>query len=229
MRLKIPQLREALQSRFRLEHHGVMVAQLLAHIDTLDAAVQNLTERIELALAPHARIVELLCTVPGVQAHAAQVLIAECGLDMTRFPTVAHFASWAGACPSHNESAGRRRTGRTRPGPRWLTDQLTECAKAAVRTKGTYLAAHYAQLRGRRGEPKAIGAIHHDILVAYYHIVRTRSHSASAGRRVKRLRSYVGDEEWGYAIGAPDWQPRPPRRGHAGGGAAGRGAPRAGP
>jgi transposase len=172
MRLKIPQLREALQSRFQIEHHGIMVAQLLAHIDTLDAALENLTERIELVLTPHAKIVELLCTIPGVQAHAAQVLIAECGLDMTLFPTVGHFASWAGACPGHHESAGRRRSGRTRPGPRWLTDQLTECARAAVRTKGTYLAAHFAQLRGRRGEPKAIGAIRHDLLVAYYHIVR---------------------------------------------------------
>jgi transposase len=174
MRPKIPQLREALASRFEIEHHGVMVAQLLAHIDTLDAAIQHLNERIELVLAPHARIVELLCTIPGVQTHAAQVLIAECGLDMTRFPTVGHFASWAGACPGHHESAGRRRSGQTRPGPRWLTDALTECAKAAVRTKDTYLAAHFAQLRGRRGEPKAIGAIRHDILVAYYHIVRDR-------------------------------------------------------
>jgi transposase len=172
MRLKMPQLREALQSRFQLEHHGVMVAQLLAHIDTLDAALENLTERIEVMLAPHAKVVELLCTVPGVQAHAAQVLIAECGLDMTVFPTVGHFASWGGACPGHHESAGRRGSGRTRPGPRWLTDQLTECARAAVRTKGTYLAAHFVQLRGRRGEPKAIGAIRHDLLVAYYHIVR---------------------------------------------------------
>jgi transposase len=172
MRLKIPQLREALQSRFQIEHHGVMVAQLLAHIDTLDAAIQNLTERIELVLVPHAQIIELLCTIPGVQAHAAQVLIAECGLDMTLFPTVGHFASWAGACPGHHESAGRRRSGRTRRGPRWLTDQLTECARAAVRTKGTYLAAHFAQLRGRRGEPKAIGAVRHDLLVAYYHVVR---------------------------------------------------------
>jgi transposase len=172
MRLKIPQLREALQSRFQIEHHGIMVAQLLAHIDTLDAALQSLTERIEIVLTPHADIVELLCTIPGVQAHAAQVLIAECGLDMTLFPTVGHFASWAGACPGHHESAGRRRSGRTRPGPRWLTDQLTECARAAVRTKGTYLAAHFAQLRGRRGEPKAIGAIRHDLLVAYYHVVR---------------------------------------------------------
>src|SRR5215204_237659 len=83
MRSKIPQLREALQSRFQIEHHGVMVAQLLAHIDTLDAALQSLTERIELVLVPHAQTIELLCTIPGVQAHAAQVLIAECGLDMT--------------------------------------------------------------------------------------------------------------------------------------------------
>ena len=91
MRAKIPQLREALQSRFMVEHHGVMVAQLLAHIDTLDQALQNLTARIELVLAPHAHIVELLSTIPGVQAQAAQVLIAECGLDMTVFPTVGHF------------------------------------------------------------------------------------------------------------------------------------------
>ena len=117
MRAKIPQLREALQSRFQIEHHGIMVAQLLAHIDTLDAALQNLTERIELVLAPHAQTIELLCTIPGVQAHAAQVLIAECGLDMSVFPTVGHFASWAGACPGHHQSAGRRRSGRTRPGP----------------------------------------------------------------------------------------------------------------
>jgi transposase len=172
MRAKIPQLKDALQSRFTIEHHGIMVAQLLAPIDTLDAALANLSERIEFVLVPHTETIELLCTIPGVQAHAAQVLIAECGLDMSVFPTVGHFASWAGACPGHHESAGRRRSGRTRPGPAWLTSQLTECARAAVRTKDTYLGAHYAQLRGRRGEQKAIGAIRHDLLVAYFHIVR---------------------------------------------------------
>jgi transposase len=172
MRAKIPQLKDALHSRFTIEHHGIMVAQLLAHIDTLDAALANLSERIEFVLAPHTETIELLCTIPGVQAHAAQVLIAECGLDMSVFPTVGHFASWAGACPGHHESAGRRRSGRTRPGPAWLTSQLTECARAAVRTKDTYLGAHYTQLRGRRGEQKAIGAIRHDLLVAYFHIVR---------------------------------------------------------
>jgi transposase len=172
MRSKIPLLREALANRFDVAHHGIMAAQLRGHIDALEAAIKTLDERIELALAAHARVVELLCTIPGVAVRTAQVLIAECGLDMTRFPTVAHLASWAGICPGHHESAGRRRSGRTRPGPRWLTEALTEAAKAAARTKGTYLAAHHAQIRGRRGEAKAIGATRHDILVAYYHIVR---------------------------------------------------------
>jgi transposase len=209
MRLKIPQLKEALASRFTIEHHGIMVAQLLAHIDTLDAALQNLTERIELVLEPHAQIIELLCTIPGVQAHAAQVLIAECGLDMTIFPTVGHFASWAGACPGHHQSAGRRRSGRSRPGPVWLTSQLTECARAAVRTKDTYLAAHFAQLRGRRGEPKAIGAIRHDLLVAYYHVVRDQVPFRELGpdwqrrrysveHRARRLQRQL--EALGYAV-----------------------------
>jgi transposase len=172
MRSKIPQLREALANRFDVSHHGIMVAQLLAHIDTLEVAIGMLDEKIEAMLAPHAKVVELLCTIPGVAVRTAQVLIAECGLDMGRFPTVGHFASWAGICPGHHESAGRKKSGRTRPGPRWLTEALTESAKAAARSKGTYLAAHHAQLRGRRGEPKAIGATRHDILVAYFHIVR---------------------------------------------------------
>ena len=209
MRAKIPQLREALQSRFQIEHHGIMVAQLLAHIDALDLALANLSDRIEFVLAPHEHIIELLCTIPGVQAHAAQVLIAECGLDMSLFPTVGHFASWAGACPGHHQSARRRGSGRTRPGPRWLTDQLTECAKAAVRTKNTYLAAHYAQLRGRRGEAKAIGAIRHDLLVAYFHIVRDRVPYRDLGpdwqrkrysveHRARRLQRQL--EALGYAV-----------------------------
>jgi transposase len=209
MRAKIPQLKDALQSRFAIEHHGIMVAQLLAHIDTLDAALLNLTERIEHVLEPHAQIIELLSTIPGVQARAAEVLIAECGLDMSVFPTVGHFASWAGACPGHHESAGRRRSGRTRPGPAWLTSQLTECARAAVRTKGTYLAAHYAQLRGRRGEQKAIGAIRHDLLVAYFHIVRDEVPYRDLGpdwqrkrysveHRARRLQRQL--EALGYAV-----------------------------
>lgn len=189
MRSKIPQLREALANRFEVSHHGILVAQLFAHIDTLDAAIGTFDEKIAAMLAPDAQVVELLCTIPGVAERTAQVLIAECGLDMTRFPTVGHFASWAGMCPGHHESAGRRKSGRTRPGPRWLTEALTESAKAAARTKGTYLAAHHAQLRGRRGEAKAIGATRHDILVAYFHIVRDQVPFRELGPDWQRKRS----------------------------------------
>lgn len=209
MRSKIPQLREALESRFQVDHHGIIVAQLIAHIDTLDHAIAMLDEKIEHMLAPHAEIVELLCTIPGVAVRTAQVLIAECGLDMSRFPSAGHLASWAGICPGHNESAGRRRSGRTRPGPRWLTEALTESAKAAARTKDTYLAAHHAQLRGRRGEPKAIGATRHDILVAYYYIVRDHLPFRELGtdwhrkrfspeKRARRLQLQL--EALGYAV-----------------------------
>jgi transposase len=211
-----PEQLAALANRFEVAHHGIMAAQLLGHIDALDASIQTLDERVELALAPHARVVELLCTIPGVAVRTAQVLIAECGLDMTRFPTVGHLASWAGICPGHHESAGRRRSGRTRPGPRWLTEALTEAAKAAARTKGTYLAAHHAQLRGRRGEAKAIGATRHDILVAYYHIVRDRVPFRELGpdwhrrrysveHRARRLQRQL--EALGYRVTVEQAQP----------------------
>jgi transposase len=174
MRKKIPQLQEALASRFDLGHHGVLVAGLLAHIDALDQATGNLEARIGIATAPYADLIELLCTIPGVGVRIAEILIAECGVDMTVFPTVAHLASWAAICPGTNQSGRKRGSGKTRNGDTWLCTALTQAAHAAVHTKNSYLASHYWQLRGRRGEAKAIGAVRHDILTAYYHIVRDR-------------------------------------------------------
>jgi Transposase IS116/IS110/IS902 family len=174
LRAKIPRLREALANRFDIGHHGVLVSQLLAHIDARDQAIAILDERIVLATAPYAELIELLSTIPGVKRRTAEVLLAECGTDMSVFPTVGHFASWARICPGNNKSAGKNYSGKTLRGSRWLREALTEAAKAAARAKGTYLASHYWQIRGRRGEPKAIGATRHDILVAYYHIVRDR-------------------------------------------------------
>src|SRR5438034_1000534 len=174
LRSKLPALREALAHRFDLAHHGVLVASLLGHIDSLDLAIDGLDHRIAYETEPMAELVELVCTIPGVGLRTGQVLIAECGIDMSVFPTVGHFASWAGICPGTNTSAGKRYSGKTRRGSKWLRQALSESAQAAARTKGTYLASHYAQIRGRRGTHKAIGAIRHDILVAYYHIVRDR-------------------------------------------------------
>src|SRR6266511_1098878 len=121
-----------------------------------------------------AELVELVCTIPGVKLRTAQVLIAECGIDMSVFGSGEHLVSWAAICPGTNQSGHRRRSGKTRHGNRWLRTALTQAAHAAARTKNTYLASHYWQIRGRRGDAKAIGATRHDILIAYYHIVSER-------------------------------------------------------
>jgi transposase len=151
-----------------------LVAGLLAHVDSLDQTVATLDARIGAATAPYAEPVELLCTIPGVNVNTARVLIAECGLDTSVFPSAEHLVSWAAVCPGLNAAAGSRRSGKSRHGNRRLRKALTEAARAAARSKNTYLASHYRQIRGRRGDAKAIGATRHDILIAYYHIVRDR-------------------------------------------------------
>src|SRR6266496_4237712 len=149
MRNKIPQLQEALASRFDISHHGVLVAALLALIDALDQAIGKLEARIGIATAPYAELIQLLCTIPGVGVRIAEILIAECGVDMSVFPTVAHLASWAAICPGTNQSGRKRGSGKTRNGDTWLCTALTQAAHAAVHTKDSYLASHYWQLRGR--------------------------------------------------------------------------------
>ncbi len=166
------ELAAALVGRFRREHHGLLVAQILAHVDFLDAQIGQLDARIGQLCAPIRHLVELVATIPGVSERGAQVLLAEAGWYMARFPSAAHLASWAGICPGNDESAGKTRSGRTRRGSVWLRTELTAAAKAAARTKGTYLAAHHAQIKARRGWAKAVGATRHDILVAFYYIVR---------------------------------------------------------
>ncbi|MGH2668545.1 MAG: IS110 family transposase, partial [bacterium] len=171
LRRKLPELREALEGRFR-RHHALIAGQMLSHIDYLDEMIDLLSGEIETVIAPFAQKVELLDTIPGVDKRTAQVLIAEIGVDMSRFPSSAHLASWAGMCPGNNESGGKRKTGRTRKGPKWLREALVESARAAARTKNTYLAAHYQRIKRGRGGKKAAVAVGHTILVAAYHILR---------------------------------------------------------
>src|ERR671919_1008626 len=158
LRSKIPELREAMANRFQVDHHGALVAQLLAHIDVLDEAVAALDARVIQQCVPFADIIELVDTIPGVARRTAEALVAECGIDMTRFATAGHLASWAGICPGNNASGGKRRSGHTRPGSRWLRQALTEAAWAVARSKGTYFSSHHAQILGRRGKTKALGA-----------------------------------------------------------------------
>jgi transposase len=171
LRTKLAALREALAGRFRTEHHGLLVAQILAHIDYLDDTIAVLSTRIEELVAPFLAKVALLDTIPGVDKRAAEVILAEIGPDMAQFPTAGHLASWAGVCPGNNESAGKRKSGRTRKGSKWLGGCLSEVAKAASRTKGTYLNAQYHRIRGRRGPGKATMAVAHSVLVIAYHVL----------------------------------------------------------
>ena len=172
LRKKLPALRAALEGRFDAEH-VLVVGRILAHIDYLDEAIDELSAAIEQQLGPFAPAVELLCTIPGVGRRAAEVIIAETGGDMSVFPTAKHLASWAGMCPGNDESAGKRRTGKTRKGSKWLSQTLVECAKSANRSKNTYLAAQYARLRARRGANKATIAVCHSILTAVWHMLNT--------------------------------------------------------
>jgi transposase len=172
LRKKIPALKEALVGYFDREH-ALIVSAILAHLDFLDAQIQLLSDEIEAQLRPFAAAVELLCTIPGVQRRTAEVIVAEVGTDMSRFPSDRHLASWAGQCPGNHRSAGKRRTGTSRHGSKWLDTALTEAAMAATRTNDVFLAARYQRLRPRRGHGRALGAVKHSILCACWHMLQT--------------------------------------------------------
>ena len=172
LRAKLPALREALVGRFD-DLHAVWIGAILAHVDFLDEQISSLTDAIAEQIAPFEKAVELLCSIPGVQRRSAETIIAEIGIDMAIFPTAKHLASWSGMCPGNDQSAGKRRSGRTRKGSKWLDWALEEAALAATRTKNTYLEAQYQRLRPRRGHKKALGAVKHSIIVACWHMLST--------------------------------------------------------
>jgi transposase len=170
LREKLPALREALTGRFRA-HHAFLMSQLLAHVDYLDEAIQGASAQIETLMAPFASEIERLDTIPGVNRRTAEVLIAETGADMSRFPTAKHLASWAGLCPGNNESAGKRMAGTVRKGNRWLRKALVEAALSASRAKDSALAARYRRIMRHRGHKKAVIAVAHAILISAYYIL----------------------------------------------------------
>jgi transposase len=172
LRAKLPELKEALEGRFE-ELHVLLIGAILAHLDFLDAQIEALSGAIEVKLAPFAAAVELLCTIPGVQVRTAQNVIAEIGTDMTQFPTAAHLASWAGQCPGNHQSAGKRRSGKTRKGSKWLNQALTDAAMAAIRTNDSYLQALYRRKKSQLGHARALGAVKHSILCAIWHMLST--------------------------------------------------------
>jgi transposase len=178
LRKKIPALREALRGRFR-EHHAVLIGLSLDHIAYLEGAIARLDDRIEALIAtqiseagvPFARARDHLTTITGVGKRSAECLLAEIGADMSRFPSAAHLASWAGLAPGNNITGGKRGSGRTTDGDVWLTDALTQCAWAAARTRDNYLSAQFWRLARRIGRKKATVAVAHSMLVICWHLL----------------------------------------------------------
>jgi transposase len=170
LRKKLPALEQALTGWFGPVHR-ILVSEILAHLDYIDETVDRLSAAVEKTIAPFASAVDLLDTIPGINRRTAEVVIAEIGADMTRFPSERQLASWAGMCPGNNESAGKHFSGKTRKGSRWLRQTLVESAQVAARTKGTYFSAQYARIKGRNGHKKAIVALGHSLLVVAYYVL----------------------------------------------------------
>jgi transposase len=171
LRAKIPALRLALQGQFR-PHHAFLIGQILTKIDFLEETIATLSEEIDRHLVPFAPALERLATIPGWGRRTATMVFVETGGEMSRFPSAAHLCSWAAICPGLHESAGKRRTGKTREGNRYLRGALIESALAATRAKGTALQARYLRVKRHRGHKKAIVAVGHQMLEIAYYILR---------------------------------------------------------
>lgn len=154
------------------EHHRFMLSTLLDQIDFLEQQMARLDERIEAQMRPFEEAINRLDTIDGVDRWGAQCLLAELGPDMAQYPSADHLSSWAGMSPGNDESAGKRRSGKTPKGNKWIRRTLTQSAWAATKRKGGYLSAQYRQLAARRGKKRAIVALGHTILVAAYHMLK---------------------------------------------------------
>lgn len=180
LRKKREQLVAALSGRVK-PHHRFLLAEQLSQIEYLDEAIQRISAELEERLRPFEEDIKLLDSIPGIGRQTAEVLLGEIGWDMSRFPSDKNLASWAGMCPGNNESAGKRRNGKTRKGSRWLRHALIEAAHGAAHTKNKYLKTQYHRIAAHRGKKKALVAVGHSILVISYHLLTRRQAYSDLG------------------------------------------------
>ena len=204
LRKKLPELQRALEGRFRV-HHAFLIKQIFAKLDFLDAHLAGLTAEIDRRLGPFEAMLTALDTIPGVDRLGAISIVAETGGDMTRFPTAGHLCSWGAMCPGQNESAGKRRSGKTRKGNRYLRATLIQAGLGAMRKNGSALQARYRRVARHRGHKKAVVATGHQILEIAFYIMRDgvtydelgadyfdRRHAEKAARRHVRQLEALG-------------------------------------
>jgi transposase len=188
LRAKLPRLVPALEGQVT-PHHRFLLRELMRELAFLEGQVARFEQEIARKMPPFEWAAELLTTVPGVDRTAACALIAEIGCDMSRFPTSSHLASWAGLCPGNNESAGKRRSGKSHRGNRWIKGLMTEIAWAASRTKGTYCSSQYRRLAGHRGKKRALVAVANALLqAAWYMLSQRQGYKELGAQYLDRLR-----------------------------------------
>jgi transposase len=180
LRNKIPQLEEALSGKLK-DHHRWMLGLLLDQFKTTEEFIARLDKRIGELTRPQEPVLEKLDAIPGIDRHIGQVLIAEIGPDVSPFPSDAHLASWAGLCPGNNQSAGKKRSGKTTKGSRWLRQALVQAAWAASRKKNSYFYAHARSLMRRRGAKRGAIAVAHSLLLVIYHILKRGTEYSDLG------------------------------------------------
>jgi transposase len=204
LRKKLPALQRALQGRFR-DHHALLITESLAKIDYLDEAIVRVTAAIDARLVPFEPMLAALDTIPGLDRIGAIRIVADTGGDMARFPTAAHLCSWGAMCPGQNESAGKRRSGKTRSGNKYLRATLIQAGLGAIHSKGTALQARYHRVKRHRGHKKAVVAVGHQILEIACFVMRDgvtydelgadyfdRRHAERAVRRARRQLEALG-------------------------------------
>ena len=187
-----------------------LLALILDHMDDLSRRIDKLDRMAESYMEDYAKAIEALDEIPGIAPRSAEVILAEIGLDMGRFPSAAHLCSWAGICPGNHKSAGKRYHGRTRKGNKTLKSILTQCAKAARNVKTSYFSAQYHRIAARRGKNRATIAVAHSILIAVYHILKNGVPFHDLGpnyfdgfNREHKIRGYL------KRLQALGWEPEP--------------------
>lgn len=150
-----------------------LLEQVIDHIDDLSKRIANLDKMVQEYMAEYEAAIATLSEIPGIARRSAEIILAEIGLDMSRFPSAAHLCSWAGVCPGNNQSAGRRKHGKTTKGNKALKTILTQCAKSARSVKSSYFSAQYQRISARRGKNRATLAVAHSMLIAIYHILKS--------------------------------------------------------